>query len=319
MKRLAIAGLILSSFAAHAEYTPEQLASSFQMIGAMSQMNKLPLTIYNCSQKADNGFITPDVINYVQAFDHKQNVGAIYMGALNGDKISMNGDIFIYDNLEGLKEGYYDYSKTNAIRISGIDNTDINVYLKNANTEEQYQCSLNEKLTAQSNEEYRMSHPSAATIKRNKEIAAQAEREWRRTHKKEAAEQDAEKKRAADGVDDLLGDLSTGNNAPKAPTQHHVSGGASGADVSGYVAQIQNAVNNKVDRTYLQENYKGKSCAVQIGIASDGTLQTYSQKEGDQGLCNYVMSALSNISKLPRPPSEAVYQVMKLSVLNFRY
>ncbi|MDT1790472.1 cell envelope integrity protein TolA, partial [Salmonella enterica] len=74
--------------------------------------------------------------------------------------------------------------------------------------------------------------------------------------KKKAA---AEKAAAAEGVDDLLGDLSSGKNAPKTgggatgtgqPSKDRgpsgAIGGATGADISAYATQIQVAIQRRL-------------------------------------------------------------------------
>ncbi|EDL5501787.1 cell envelope integrity protein TolA, partial [Salmonella enterica subsp. enterica serovar Kentucky] len=99
--------------------------------------------------------------------------------------------------------------------------------------------------------------------------------------KKKAA---AEKAAAAEGVDDLLGDLSSGKNAPKTgggakgngqPSKDSgtsgANGGATGADISAYAKQIQVAIQS---RLYDASLYQGKQCVLHISLAPDGSLKS---------------------------------------------
>ncbi|MGS6548407.1 cell envelope integrity protein TolA, partial [Enterobacter rongchengensis] len=136
----------------------------------------------------------------------------------------------------------------------------------------------------------------------------------------------AEKAAAAAGVDDLLGDLSSGKNAPKtgggakgnnaAPTGsgNTKSNGATGAEINGYAAQIKSAIES---RFYDASSYAGKTCTLRIKLAPDGMLLDIKSEGGDPALCTAALAAARQ-AKMPKPPSQAVYEVFKNAPLDFK-
>ena len=136
----------------------------------------------------------------------------------------------------------------------------------------------------------------------------------------------AEKAAAAAGVDDLLGDLSSGKNAPKtgggakgnnaAPTGsgNTKSNGATGAEINGYAAQIKSAIES---RFYDASSYTGKTCTLRIKLAPDGMLLDIKSEGGDPALCTAALAAARQ-AKMPKPPSQAVYEVFKNAPLDFK-
>ncbi|EPX0627767.1 cell envelope integrity protein TolA, partial [Salmonella enterica subsp. enterica serovar Newport] len=141
--------------------------------------------------------------------------------------------------------------------------------------------------------------------------------------KKKAA---AEKAAAAEGVDDLLGDLSSGKNAPKTggakgngqPSKDSgtsgANGGATGADISAYAKQIQVAIQS---RLYDASLYQGKQCVLHISLAPDGSLKSITSEGGDPALCQAALMA-AKTAKIPKPPSQAVYEKIKDAKLDFK-
>ncbi|EBV5420711.1 cell envelope integrity protein TolA, partial [Salmonella enterica subsp. enterica serovar Saintpaul] len=142
--------------------------------------------------------------------------------------------------------------------------------------------------------------------------------------KKKAA---AEKAAAAEGVDDLLGDLSSGKNAPKTgggakgngqPSKDSgtsgANGGATGADISAYAKQIQVAIQS---RLYDASLYQGKQCVLHISLAPDGSLKNITSEGGDPALCQAALMA-AKTAKIPKPPSQAVYEKIKDAKLDFK-
>ncbi|EBY6678956.1 cell envelope integrity protein TolA, partial [Salmonella enterica subsp. enterica serovar Saphra] len=146
--------------------------------------------------------------------------------------------------------------------------------------------------------------------------------------KKAAAEKAAaEKAAAAEGVDDLLGDLSSGKNAPKTgggakgngqPSKDSgtsgANGGATGADISAYAKQIQVAIQS---RLYDASLYQGKQCVLHISLAPDGSLKSITSEGGDPALCQAALMA-AKTAKIPKPPSQAVYEKIKDAKLDFK-
>ncbi|EBO3822896.1 cell envelope integrity protein TolA, partial [Salmonella enterica] len=139
---------------------------------------------------------------------------------------------------------------------------------------------------------------------------------------------DAKKKAAAaEGVDDLLGDLSSGKNAPKTgggakgngqPSKDSgtsgANGGATGADISAYAKQIQVAIQS---RLYDASLYQGKQCVLHISLAPDGSLKSITSEGGDPALCQAALMA-AKTAKIPKPPSQAVYEKIKDAKLDFK-
>ncbi|EEO8343542.1 cell envelope integrity protein TolA, partial [Salmonella enterica] len=137
----------------------------------------------------------------------------------------------------------------------------------------------------------------------------------------------AEKAAAAEGVDDLLGDLSSGKNAPKTgggakgngqPSKDSgtsgANGGATGADISAYAKQIQVAIQS---RLYDASLYQGKQCVLHISLAPDGSLKSITSEGGDPALCQAALMA-AKTAKIPKPPSQAVYEKIKDAKLDFK-
>ncbi|EEE5994451.1 cell envelope integrity protein TolA, partial [Salmonella enterica subsp. enterica serovar Enteritidis] len=137
----------------------------------------------------------------------------------------------------------------------------------------------------------------------------------------------AEKAAAAEGVDDLLGDLSSGKNAPKTgggakgngqPSKDSgtsgANGGATGADISAYAKQIQVAIQS---RLYDASLYQGKQCVLHISLAPDGSLKSITSEGGDPALCQAALMA-AKTAKIPKPPSQAVYEKIKNAKLDFK-
>ncbi|MCE9938834.1 cell envelope integrity protein TolA, partial [Serratia liquefaciens] len=143
---------------------------------------------------------------------------------------------------------------------------------------------------------------------------------------------DAKKKAAAaaaaqsSDVNDLFGDLADGKNAPKgggakakgdgkpAGQGNAKAAGASGADIDGYAGQIRTAIQNKF---YDASSFVGKTCDLRIKLGPDGFLIDVKSVGGDPALCQAAVAA-ANQAKIPKPPSDAVYQHFKNSTLVFK-
>ncbi|WP_273973700.1 cell envelope integrity protein TolA, partial [Serratia ureilytica] len=173
-----------------------------------------------------------------------------------------------------------------------------------------------------------------AAAEAEKKAAAEAEKkaaaEKAAAAKKAAA--DAKKKAAAEAakqseeVSDLFGGLADGKNAPKgggakskgdgkpAGQGNAKTAGASGADISGYMGQIQGAIQSKF---YDASSFAGKTCDLRIKLAPDGLLISVQAAGGDPALCQAAVSA-AKLAHIPKPPSDAVYQHFKNSILEFK-
>ncbi|EDQ3858238.1 cell envelope integrity protein TolA, partial [Salmonella enterica subsp. diarizonae] len=175
---------------------------------------------------------------------------------------------------------------------------------------------------------------AAEKVAADKKAAAEKAAADKKTAEKKAAADKAaakkaaaEKAAAAEGVDDLLGDLSSGKNAPKTgggakgngqPSKDSgtsgANGGATGADISAYAKQIQVAIQS---RLYDASLYQGKQCVLHISLAPDGSLKSITSEGGDPALCQAALMA-AKTAKIPKPPSQAVYEKIKDAKLDFK-
>jgi colicin import membrane protein len=119
--------------------------------------------------------------------------------------------------------------------------------------------------------------------------------------------------------------LTDSKNAPKAgggPTKggrpagqgNSKQSGASGADISGYGDQVKAAIQQKF---YEDPAFSGKTCTLRIKLAPDGLLISVSSEGGDPALCQAAIAAAKS-ARIPRPPSQAVYEVFKNAPIDFK-
>ncbi|HIE4798389.1 TPA: cell envelope integrity protein TolA [Serratia marcescens] len=101
-------------------------------------------------------------------------------------------------------------------------------------------------------------------------------------------------------VDDLFANL--GN--PKAPGKEELH----------YLSQVQAEIQRHFNDA---ETYSGRSCTLSIKLAPDGLLISIRADQGDPELCQAAIKAIVN-ARLPKPPTAAVYEAVKSSVLEFR-
>ncbi len=92
------------------------------------------------------------------------------------------------------------------------------------------------------------------------------------------------------------------------------NGGATGADISAYAKQIQVAIQS---RLYDASLYQGKQCVLHISLAPDGSLKSITSEGGDPALCQAALMA-AKTAKIPKPPSQAVYEKIKDAKLDFK-
>lgn len=107
---------------------------------------------------------------------------------------------------------------------------------------------------------------------------------------------------SANGIDDLFVPLE-GKATP-----------AAGDEVSNYTAQMHSAIQSHF---YDAGSYAGKECALRMKFAPDGMLLAVRAESGDPALCQAAIKAIIN-TRFPKPPSQAVYDAFKNSVLEFR-
>ncbi|CAI2534615.1 cell envelope integrity protein TolA [Serratia proteamaculans] len=107
---------------------------------------------------------------------------------------------------------------------------------------------------------------------------------------------------SANGVDDLFAALD-GKATP-----------AAGDEVSNYAGQVRAAIQSHF---YDANAYAGKQCTIRMKFAPDGMLLAVRPESGDPALCQAAIKAIIN-TRFPKPPSQAVYDAFKNSVLEFR-
>ncbi|WP_346763481.1 cell envelope integrity protein TolA [Escherichia sp. E4208] len=171
-------------------------------------------------------------------------------------------------------------------------------------------------------------------LKRQQLIRKQLQKKPPQTKKAAAAKAAAEKAaaekaaaaKAAAEADDIFGELSSGKNAPKtgggakgnnaspAGSGNTKNNGASGADINNYAGQIKSAIESKF---YDASSYAGKTCTLRIKLAPDGMLLDIKPEGGDPALCQAALAA-AKLAKIPKPPSQAVYEVFKNAPLDFK-
>lgn len=89
---------------------------------------------------------------------------------------------------------------------------------------------------------------------------------------------------------------------------------ATGEEIRKYALQIRSAIESNF---YDIDQYTGKQCVLSIQMAPDGVILSIKSDGGDPALCRAAMKAAKK-TKLPSPPSPAIYDVFKKAVLDFR-
>lgn len=82
-----------------------------------------------------------------------------------------------------------------------------------------------------------------------------------------------------------------------------------------YLKLIQNGIKKQLGDSL--EIYKGKKCVLRMHLARDGLVSGISIEGGSSDLCNASIDAVRRIKKFPAPPSDAIYQKIKDSLLDF--
>lgn len=123
---------------------------------------------------------------------------------------------------------------------------------------------------------------------------------------------------------DLLGDLTSGKNAPKSGNASGGGGaagqgtqkksGASGAAIDSYLGQVKGAIQSKL---YNADTFAGQTCDIRIKLAPDGLLISATTAGGDAALCQAALSA-ARTAKIPKPPTQDVWQAVKEATVEFK-
>ncbi|EIX9112890.1 TPA: cell envelope integrity protein TolA [Klebsiella pneumoniae] len=244
-------------------------------------------TAYTCSREAKNGFVTPD-IEYVQFTNNGKPY--IYLKEIDGSEA-----YYRYDSLEDLENGgVYSGDRKSVISISSDKRYPLIVHYQDETKSIEYHCTLNAEMNSV------IAGKEKREAKEAAEIQAMQEKMNTRSKAEAAAALAAQRKAAAAA------------KAAKAALQAESKGtsysGASMAQSTGYTQQVIHAIESDIPDL---EQWKGASCDVQISIASDGTITGYLTGVGSSGLCSAVSGSLERMGKLPRPPSQGIYELMK--------
>lgn len=254
---------------------------------------------YECSHTAPNGFVEKD--NQLSAVFRDDNSEVFYFGK----------GTYFFNNPAEVAKGVYSNSGDSTVSVTknDADGYDLSVIYKDAETTKNYSCVIPpEQITLMKQEEAREQAEANKTPQQKKaEEKAAAEKAAR------AKKQAAEKAAAGAGVDDLLGDVTGGKNTPR--QKQPISSGSSGVDISAYSAQIQMAIRNKIEGV---DSYAGERCTLHIAMSSDGTIQSVQSEGGDEGLCNAAITGVRKAGSLPKPPSQAVYNIFKDFRIDFK-
>ncbi|KLU15181.1 MULTISPECIES: cell envelope integrity protein TolA [Xenorhabdus] len=151
-----------------------------------------------------------------------------------------------------------------------------------------------------------------AEAKAKAEAVAKAEAEAKAKAKAEAVKQ-------AQTVNDLLGGLTSNTPKQGGATAAGKGGGKksgpSDSDINNYKGQIQAAIQQNFRDPSL---YIGRTCDLNIKLASDGLLIDIKAGAGDPALCRAAITAANLAKKMPPPPSREVYEYFKSFTLEFK-
>lgn len=106
-----------------------------------------------------------------------------------------------------------------------------------------------------------------------------------------------------EGVDDLLGDLSSKEDHDKF-----------NSELNNYAGKIKSAIESKF---YDTASFKGRTCNIRLNLAPDGLLMGIRAEGGDASLCQAALAAIK-VAHIPAPPNKAVYEVFKNAPLDIK-
>ncbi|WP_423062026.1 cell envelope integrity protein TolA [Citrobacter portucalensis] len=266
-------------------------------------------SIYDCEYTAPNGFIVKNNQLAVVVLD--DGAGTMYF----------NNKTYPFQSMKEAADGAYATTGDSSLSVTKTDDKgyELNVTYKDAERTQELTCSIDQTTLAAIRKEEAESNKTpeqkVAETKARKEAADRAlqAKKLAAENAARAKKQAAEKAAAGAGVDDLLGDVSGGKNTPR--QKQPISSGSSGVDISAYSAQIQMAIRNKIEGL---DSYAGERCTLHIAMSSDGTIQSVQSEGGDEGLCNAAITGVRKAGSLPKPPSQAVYNIFKDFRIDFK-
>jgi colicin import membrane protein len=122
----------------------------------------------------------------------------------------------------------------------------------------------------------------------------------------------------------LAGCQSAGQNTTPAPVDQQIDaqvddllaslGKQDRQGINGYAAQLKAAVEKEV---HMGDEFRGKTCSVQIALDRDGAVTNASAVEGDPAFCEAILKAVRQ-AKLTPAPDEKTYQLLNNARLDFK-
>ncbi|MEQ1976530.1 cell envelope integrity protein TolA [Xenorhabdus sp. SGI240] len=185
---------------------------------------------------------------------------------------------------------------------------------------------LKEQAEARQKAEAQAKKEAEEAAKRKAAVEAKAKTEAEAKAKAEAkaeakakAKAKAEAAKQAQTVNDLLGGLTSNTPKQGGATAAGKGGGKksgpSDSDINNYKGQIQAAIQQNFRDPSL---YIGRTCDLNIKLASDGLLIDIKAGAGDPALCRAAITAANLAKKMPPPPSKEVYEYFKSFTLEFK-
>ncbi|WP_374053068.1 cell envelope integrity protein TolA [Xenorhabdus taiwanensis] len=152
-----------------------------------------------------------------------------------------------------------------------------------------------------------------------RKAAAEAKAKAEAEAKAAAEKVKAEAAKQAQTVNDLLGGLTSNTPKPGGAAAAGKGGGKksglSQQDINSYLGKVQAAIESKF---YDSNLYIGRTCDLNIKLASDGLLIDIKAGAGDPALCRAAITAANLAKKMPPPPSKEVYEYFKNFTLEFK-
>ncbi|ENU2134560.1 cell envelope integrity TolA C-terminal domain-containing protein [Salmonella enterica] len=94
-----------------------------------------------------------------------------------------------------------------------------------------------------------------------------------------------------------------------------MSDGSTGKEISDYASSIRSSIIFNGGGVF--NGYKGKVCIFKFRLSRDGSF-SFNIENGYPDLCKQLSLVLTSMEKLPPPPSESLYLLLKSSSMQFK-